>query len=63
MPELMEYYAELEIQISTRMFKAAICFGLSTCRFLSEFWRRVEGNPGMAINLVEIDEYGSLKIT
>ncbi len=45
------------------MFRVAICFELSTCRFLSEFWSRVKSNPEMAINLgFEIDEYGTLEI-
>jgi len=65
MPELMEYYAEdwRYRYPPEAMLKAAICSELSTCRFLSEFWRRVESNPGMAINLgFKIDEYGNLKI-
>jgi len=64
-PALMEYYAEdwryrypPEV-----MLKAAICFELSTCRFLSEFWRRVKSNPEMTIHLgFEMDDYGNPEI-
>lgn len=64
MPEVMEYYAEdWRYRYPPKaMLKAAICFELSTCKFLSEFWRRFESNPEMAVNLgFEIDEYGNPK--